>query len=98
MADKSLSDRTMISVGRNALSVPRIVKRLLEAAIAAGFTALAALGVILVNSMLTSRGGFSQGIEIWLAFIRRPDILATMLLTAIVTITYLNWQNKQDRR
>jgi hypothetical protein len=98
MADRSLADRTMIAVGRNAISVPRLVKRLLEAGVATGLTALAALIVILVNSLLTARGGYMQGLVTWTAFIRRSDILATICLTAIVTISYMLWQNRQDRR
>ncbi len=98
MADRSLSDRTMISVGKSSISVPRILKRLLEATIASGLTALVSLVIILVNSMLTAKGGFTQGFETWSAFVRRPDIIATMLLTAIVAITYFNWQSRQDRR
>lgn len=98
MADRSLSDRTMISVGKSSISVPRILKRLLEAAIASGLTALVSLVIILVNSMLTAKGGFTQGFEIWSGFVRRPDIIATMALTAIVAITYYNWQSRQDRR
>lgn len=98
MSDRSLSDRTMIAVGRNSISVPRLVKRLLEAVVAAGLTAVVTLVVILVTSMLTARGGYSQGLNAWYAFIQRPDIVATMLLTAIVAVTYVHWQRKQDRR
>lgn len=98
MADRSLGDRTMIAVGTSAFSVPRIIKRLLETAIATGVTALVALVVILVNSMLTARGGASLGIETWLAFVRRPDIIATMALTAFVTISYIAWSRKNERR
>lgn len=98
MADRSLSDRTMIAVGSSAFSVPRIVKRLIETAVATGVTAAVALVVILINSMLTARGGAELGFDTWLAFVRRPDIIATMALTAFVTITTLAWMNKNDRR
>lgn len=98
MADRSLSDRTMIAVGSSAFSVPRIVKRLLETAIATGFTAIVALVVILIDSMLTARGGATLGFDTWLSFIRRPDILATIALSAFVTISTLNWMKKNERR
>lgn len=98
MSDRSLSDRTMIAVGRNSISVPRIFKRLLEAVVAAGITAAVALVIILVNSMLMGRGGYLQGVDAWYAFIRRTDILATLLLASLVTVIYVHWQKKQDRR
>jgi ABC-type sulfate transport system permease subunit len=98
MAERSLSDRTMISVGKSSISMPRILKRLLETAIASGLTALVSLFIIIVNSMLTAKGGFAQGFEIWSAFVRRPDIVATIALTAIVALSYYHWQSRQDRR
>ena len=99
MTDRSLSGQTMIAVGKNTLAVPRFIKRLLEAAVAAGLTALVALVFITISSMLMgARGGYMQGVDAWYAFIRRPDILATMVLTAFVTITYGVWQNRNDRR
>ena len=99
MTDRSLSGQTMIAVGKNTLAVPRFVKRFLEAAVASGLTAFVALIFISISSMLMgARGGYMQGINAWYAFITRPDILATMVLTAFVTITYVVWQNRNDRR
>jgi hypothetical protein len=33
-----------------------------------------------------------------LAFIKRPDILSTMVLTAFVTVLLVYWQRNQERR
>ena len=41
---------------------------------------------------LTARGGTAHGFSAWYAFIMRPDILGTMILTALVTIGYGMWQ------
>jgi hypothetical protein len=86
-----MSDRTMIAFGRQSFSVPRLAKRSLQVLTALGLTALAALLIIMANSFLTARGGLAAGFDVWLAFIRRPDIIGTMVLTAMVTIGYLYW-------
>lgn len=93
-----MTDRTMIAVGRSSFSVPRLLKRALEVAIATALTALMSLMVLLTNAMLTAKGGYAQGFDMWLQFIRRSDILGTIVLTAIVTVSYLIWQRRQDKR
>jgi len=37
------------------------------------------------------------GVDQWLAFINRPDIMATMVLTALVTVMLVYWQRDQER-
>jgi len=93
-----MSDRTMIAVGRSSFSVPRLMKRALEVAIATALTALMSLVIVVTNSMLTTKGGYAQGIDLWYQFIRRSDIFGTIVLTAIVTVSYLIWQRRQDKR
>ena len=87
-----MSDRTQLAFGRNTMSVPRITKRMLEALLATGVTALVALVILLLNNVLTARGGWLNGFDIWMNFIRRPDILGTMVLTAFCTVLFLQWQ------
>lgn len=87
-----MSDRTQLAIGRNTLNVPRVTKRLLEVVIATGLTGMVSLLVLLLNNVLTGRGGWLNGFDVWLSFIRRPDILGTMLLTAICTVAFLQWQ------
>lgn len=86
-----MSDRTMIDVAGKTLLIPRLAKRALQILRAMGLTALLALAIIVANSMLTARGGSAAGLTTWLSFIQRPEIIGTMLLTAIVTVVYLHW-------
>jgi uncharacterized membrane protein YhaH (DUF805 family) len=86
-----MSDRTMIALGRNAFSVPRIAKRVLQALTATGLTALVSLFIVMANAFLTVKDGPLRGFSTWYAFVTRPDIIGTSLLTAVVTIAYLFW-------
>lgn len=90
-----MSDRTMIAFGRQSFSVPRLAKRALQALTAVGLTALAAFLIIMANSLLLGRG-VTPGFDIWLSFIRRPEIIGSMILTAAVTIAYLYWEKRTD--
>ena len=90
-----MSDRTQLAIGRNTISVPRITKRILEVAVATGLTGLASFLILTLNNVLTARAGLMLGFDIWLAFIRRSDILGTIILTALVTVAYLHWQRDQ---
>ncbi len=89
-----MSDRTMIDVAGKAFTVPRIAKRILQILTAMGLTALLTLLIIVTNSMLTAKGGSAAGFQTWLAFIQRPEIIGTMLLTSLVTIAFLYWDRK----
>lgn len=89
-----MTDRTMIDVAGKAFSVPRLLKRTLQVLTAMGLTAIVTLVIIAANSMLTAKGGTVAGFNTWLGFIQRPEIIGTMVLTAVVTVLYLHW----DRR
>ncbi len=89
-----MSDRTQFAIGRNSISVPRLTKRIMEALVATGLTASLALVILVLNNVLTGRGGWLNGFEVWLAFIRQPDILGTMLLTSFVAVLYIAWQRE----
>jgi hypothetical protein len=91
-----MSDRTQLAIGRNSISVPRLTKRAIEAAIATCLTASVALVILVLNNVLTGRGGWVQGFHVWWAFICKPAILGTMFLTALVTAMFLSWQRDQD--
>lgn len=73
--------------------MPPLTKKLTEVAIAVGLTMAVVLVIVVTNSFLTSRGGYMQGFNLWLALVQRPDILGTMVLTALVTIGYGVWQS-----
>ncbi|HET6389877.1 hypothetical protein [Hyphomicrobium sp.] len=87
-----MSDRTQLAIGRNSISVPRMTKRLVEAVIATGLTSLVAFVILVLNNVLTNRGGWLEGFDVWRAFMRQPAILGTMFLTSLVTVMYLTWQ------
>ncbi|HVJ77877.1 MAG TPA: hypothetical protein VM620_08585 [Hyphomicrobium sp.] len=87
-----MSDRTQLAIGRNSISVPRLTKRAVEAGIATAMTSLVALFILVLNNVLTGRGGWLNGFNIWLSYMRQPAILGTMILTAFVTTIFLAWQ------
>jgi hypothetical protein len=93
-----MSDKTILVVPGKRLSVPRVFKRTLQIAIAVALTAVVALLILVGNNLLVPRGRLQQGWEIWLTFINRTDILATMVLTALVTVWFVYWQRDQERK
>ncbi|MGW8207094.1 MAG: hypothetical protein ACWGMY_09085 [Hyphomicrobiaceae bacterium] len=93
-----MSDRTQLAIGRSSFSVTRITKRAVQLALSSALTALAALLILMLNNVLTARSGFTQGFDVWYAFIRRSDILGTIVLTALVTIAFIYWQRDNERR
>jgi hypothetical protein len=92
-------ETTLLVVAGKSLTVPRFVKRTLQIAVAIVLTAAVLLVVIVGNGLLVGRqASLYTGLNAWLAFIRRPDILATMTLTAAVTVVFLHWQRRQEQR
>jgi hypothetical protein len=91
-----MSDRTQLAIGRNSISVPRLTKRAIEAAIGTALTALVAFIILVLNNVLTGRGGWIDGFEVWRAFMRQPAILGTMVLTSLVTVLFLTWQRDRN--
>ena len=93
-----MADKTTLIVPGRRLTVPKLFKRLLQVTIAVALTAGVALILIAGNLLLIGKKGKSlQGVEIWLSFINRTDILATMILTALVTVLFVYWQRDQER-
>lgn len=95
-----MSDRTQFAIGHNSISVPRMTKRAIEAGIATALTSFVALVILVLNNVLTGRGGWMDGFDVWRSFIRQPAILGTMFLTALVTVIFLAWQRDRgnDKR
>ena len=75
-----------------------IAKRATDVAIAVGLTLAVVLAIVVTNSFLTSRGGYMQGFNLWLALVQRPDIIGTIVLTALVTVGYAVWQQGKRPR
>ena len=78
--------------------MPPMMRKSLDIVIALALTAAAFFVIVVANSSLMARGGTIQGVKLWYAFIGRPDILGTMILTALVTIGYVMWQQNGGRR
>ena len=87
-----MTDKTRLILPGHNLLVPRLLKRSLQIVLAALLSALVILLVMVANGLFSGRGASWQGgINLWLAFIKRPDIYATMLLTAI--LAFVVWWN-----
>lgn len=93
-----MSDRTQLAIGPKSLSVTKLTKRAVQVVAASALTAFATFVVLMLNNVLTARNGFSQGLEAWLAFIRKSDIQGTIALTAMVTVLFVYWQRDRERR
>jgi len=93
-------ERTILALpAGKKVSVPRLFKRTLQIALAVGLTAAVMLVVVVGNGLLVGRAGSVQaGVNVWLAFIKRPDILATMILTAVVTVLLVYWQRSHEKK
>jgi branched-subunit amino acid transport protein len=91
-------DKTILVLPGKKMSVPRVFKRTLQVAVAVALTALVALAIVVGNGFLMARGRALEGWDVWVAFIHRTDILATMVLTAIVTVLFVYWQREKERK
>jgi hypothetical protein len=74
-----------------------LARRATEVAIAIGLTMAVVFVIVVANSFLTSRGGYWHGVNLWLALVQRPDILGTIILTALVTVGFGAWQQNSKR-
>jgi ABC-type Mn2+/Zn2+ transport system permease subunit len=92
-----MSEKTILVVPGKKLTVPRVFKRGLQILAAVGLSAGVALAILIGNGLLVPRGHLLQGWDTWLTFINRTDILATMVLTALVTVLFVYWQREQER-
>lgn len=92
-----MSDRTMLAVGANRFSVPRLVKLAVQVAIATALTAAVLFVIVVANGLLLGRAGAMQGLGLWLTVIGRSDVLPMIILTAIVTTVYLAWERSPGR-
>jgi len=93
-----MTDKTVLALPGRRFSVPRVFKRALQISTAVLLTAAVVLAFVVANSMLLGRGGPLQAIGAWVTFIKRPDIQATVILTAIVTVLFVYWQRDRERK
>jgi hypothetical protein len=92
-----MSEKTILVVPGKKMTVPRPLKRSLQIAAAVALTAGVALAILVGNGLLVPRGRLLQGWDVWVTFINRTDILATMVLTALVTVLFVYWQRDHER-
>ena len=78
--------------------MPPAMRKAVDVLTAVGLTAAVFFVIVVANAFLMARGSYSTGFSLWYAFILRPDILGTMILTALVTIGYVMWQQNGGRR
>jgi hypothetical protein len=96
-----MADTTQLVMAGKKMSMPRLFKRLLQVALAVALTA-AILFVMIAGSRFLigpgPQGTLQAGYAAWLAFVRRPDILTTMVLTAFVSVLLVYWQREKERK
>jgi hypothetical protein len=93
-----MSDTTQLVMAGRRMLMPRLFKRLAQIALSVAVTAALFFVMIAGNGYLVGRTPLRAGFNAWLAFIQRSDILATMVLTAFVTVLVMYWQRDQERR
>lgn len=96
-----MAETTQLVMAGKRMSMPRLAKRLVQMTIAVGLTAAVIFVVIVGNGFLVPSGRASTvqaGFNAWLGFVRRPEILTTMVLTALVTVLLVYWQRDKERK
>ncbi len=80
------------AVSRTDFRILPLVRTVFDILLPIVLTAAVALIMIVGASFLLAKGNAWQGYEAWLGFIKRLDTLATITLTALVTVTYMLWR------
>lgn len=93
-----MAEKTILAVPGRKFSVARPVKRVVQIATALALTSLIAFVAVYISAAYSVRGGAHQSYLQWLAIVKRPDIQATAILTAIVSILFVYWQRDRERR
>jgi hypothetical protein len=91
-------ETTVLVIAGKKLRVPRLVKRVLQVAISVGLTLFVVLLIQVGDGLLSGKVSLQAASVSWLAFIRRPDILTIMTLTALVTVLFVYWQRDQEKK
>jgi uncharacterized membrane protein len=75
-----------------------LMKNVVDTAVAIALTMAVVFVIVVASSFLTARGGAWTGFNQWMALVKRPDIIGTMVLTALVTMAYVVWQKGKRPR
>jgi hypothetical protein len=76
------------------MKMPPFVKKMIDTAIAIGLTMGLVLVMVVISNLLVARSNSWAGFKLWYAFMSRPDILGTIILTAAVSMAYVYWQQR----
>lgn len=89
------------------LSVPPFAWHIVDLVMTVALTAAVTLVIMVANGLLAAKGAaparpgplgaYEQGFDTWLGFIARPDILGTMIVTALVATIYFSWRNRDKK-
>jgi len=91
-------ETTILVFAGKKLKVPRLFKRALQVAVSAGLTLLVVLIIQVGDGLLSGKTSSLQtAMSNWLAYIRRPDMLAIITLTATVTVLFIYWHRDRER-
>lgn len=80
------------------MKMPAFVKKMIDTAIAIGLTMGLVLVMVVISNLLVARSNSWAGFKLWYAFMSRPDILGTVVLTAVVSMAYVFWQQRGRAR
>ena len=89
--------KTMLVMPGTKFPVSRLVKRGVQAVSGTVIGGLVIGIVMVLNGLLSGRGSVMQWINVWVSFIQRPEIVVTMLLTALSTVLFVYWQRDRER-
>jgi hypothetical protein len=94
-----MADTTQLVMAGRKMSMPRLFKRVLQVALCVAATA-AVLFVVIAGSrfLVGPQSSLQAGFTAWLTFVRRPEILTTIVLTAVVSVLLLYWQRDKERK
>ena len=79
------------------MRIPPLLKRLIDAAIAIALTMALVLVMVVISNILVARTNSWVGFKLWYTFMSRPDILGTIILTALVSMAYVFWQQGSNK-
>jgi len=95
-----MAEKTVLALpaGKKA-AIPRSLKRLVQIALAVAFSSAVFMAMIVGNGVLVGRSSsLKAGWNAWLAFIKRPDILGTMIITSAATVLVIYWMRDRERK
>ena len=91
-------ETTVLVLAGKKLRVPRLFKRALQVAVSVGLTLFVVLVIQVGDALLSGKVSLQAASASWLAFVKRPDILTIMTLTALVTVLFVYWQRDQENK